>query len=43
MMSAMSGVQLKNRKRSVDLILIIGLNEPIDKVGYGKQCWYVMC
>ena len=37
MVRAMCGVQLKHRKRSADLTLMVGLKEIIH-VGYGKQC-----
>ena len=36
MVRAMCGVQLRYRKRSTDLMFMLGLNEKI--VGYGKQC-----
>ena len=32
MMRAMCGVQLKNGKRSTDLMFILGLNETIDQL-----------
>ena len=32
MVRAMCGVQLKDRKRSMDLMLILGLNDTIDQL-----------
>ena len=37
-MISMCGVELKDRKRSQDLMLILGLNEYCGAVGYVKQC-----
>ena len=42
-MRAMCGVQLKDRIRSMDLMLILGLNEAIDQSDTGNNiCWMVM-
>ena len=37
MVRAMCGVQLKGTKRSTDLMFMLGLNETIDQLDYGKQ------
>ena len=41
MVRAMCGVQLKVRKRSTDLVLMLGLNETIDQLAMANSvCWY---
>ena len=41
MVRAMSGVQLKDRKRSNDLMLMSGLNEAIDQlIMTNSVCWH---
>ena len=38
---AMCGVQLKDRKRSMDLIFLLGLKEAIDQCATASSvCWY---
>ena len=38
---AMCGVQLKDRKKSKDLMLLLGLNETIDRLAMGNRIhWY---
>ena len=37
-MRAMCGVQLTDRKRPKDLMLMLGLSETNRSVGYGRQC-----
>ena len=37
MVRAMCGVQLKDRKRSMDLILVFGLNETIDQLAMANS------
>ena len=40
-MRTMSGVQIKDRKRSKDLILVMDLNETIDQLTITNSlCWY---
>ena len=40
MVRAMCGVQLKDRKRSTDLTLMLGLNETIDQLAMANSvCW----
>ena len=34
----MCGVLLKNRKRSTDLMFVLGLKETIDQLACDKQC-----
>ena len=38
MVRALCWVQLKDRKRSKDLMLMLAFNETNRLVGYGKQC-----
>ena len=41
MVRAMYGVQLKYRKRSKDLMFMLGLNETIDQLAMANSvCWY---
>ena len=41
MVRAMCGVQLKDRKRSTDLMFILQLNETIDQLAIANSvCWY---
>ena len=41
MVRAMRGVQLKDRKRSTDLMLMLGLKETIDQLAMANSvCWY---
>ena len=41
MVRAMCGVQLKGRKRSTDLMFMLGLNEIIDQLAMADSvCWY---
>ena len=41
MVRAMCGVQLKARKRSTDLMLMLGLNETIDQLAMANSVhWY---
>ena len=41
MVRAMRGVQLKDIKRSKDLILMLGLNETVDQLAIAKSVrWY---
>ena len=41
MVRAMCGVQLKDRKRSTDLMFMLGLNETIDQFAMANSfCWY---
>ena len=41
MVTAMCGVQLKDRKRSKDLMLMLGLNETISQLAMANNvCWY---
>ena len=41
MMRAMCGVQLKDRKRSTDLMFMLGLNETIDQLAMVNSVrWY---
>ena len=41
MVRAMCGVQLKDRKRSMDLMLMLGLNETIDQLAMENSFrWY---
>ena len=41
MVRAMCGVQLNDRKRSTDLMFILGLNETIDQLAMANSvCWY---
>ena len=41
MVRAMCGVQLKDRKRPMDLMLLLGLNEMIDELSMANSvCWY---
>ena len=41
MVRAMCGVQLKGRKRTTDLITILGLNETLDQLAVvNSVCWY---
>ena len=41
MVRAMCGVQLKDRKRSMDLMLMLGLSEAIDQLAMAcSVCWY---
>ena len=41
MLRAMCGVQLKDRKRSMDLMLMLGLNETIDLLAMANSVhWY---
>ena len=41
MVRAMCGVQLKDRKRSTDLMFMLGLNETIDKLAMvNSVCWH---
>ena len=41
MVRAISGVPLKGKKRSMDLMFILGLNETIDKLAMANSvCWY---
>ena len=40
-MRAMCGVHLKDRKRSTDLMFILGLSETIDQLAMTNSvCWY---
>ena len=42
MVRAMCGAQLKDRKRSTDLMLMLGLNETIDQLAMANSvCWYI--
>ena len=44
MVRAMCGVQLNDRKRTKDLMLMLGLNETIDQLAMASSvCWYCMC
>ena len=36
-MRAMCGVQLKDRKRSIDLMFMLGLNETIDQLAMANN------
>ena len=38
MVRAMCGVQLKDRKRSTDLMFMLGFEGNYGSVGYGAQC-----
>ena len=41
MVGAMCGVQLKDRNRSTDLMLMLGLTETIDQLAIANSvCWY---
>ena len=41
MVIAICGVQLKDRKRSIDLLLLLGLHETIDQLAMASSvCWY---
>ena len=41
MVRTMCGVQLKDRKRSMDLMLMLGFNETIDQLAMvDSVCWY---
>ena len=41
MVRAMCGVQLKDKKRSIDLMFMLGLNETIDQLARANSvCWY---
>ena len=41
MVKAMCGVQLKDRKRAENLMLMLGLNESIDQLTMvNSVCWY---
>ena len=41
MVRAMCGVQLKDRKRSADLMFMLGLKETIDQLAMANSvCWY---
>ena len=41
MVRAMCGVQLKERKRSTDLMFMLGLKETIDQLAMANSvCWY---
>ena len=41
MVRAMCGVQLKDRKRSTDFMLVLGLKETIDQLSMAKSFrWY---
>ena len=40
-MRAMSGVQLKDRQRSTDLMLMLGFSETMDQLAMANSvCWY---
>ena len=40
-MKAMYGVQLRDRKRSMDLLLMLGLNETLDELSAANSVrWY---
>ena len=40
-MIAMCGVQLKDRKRSIDFMFMLGFNETIDQLAMANSvCWY---
>ena len=39
-MCAMCGVQLKERKRSTDLMFMLGLNETIDKLAIANSVYW---
>ena len=42
MLRAMCGVQLKDRKRTTDLMFMLGFNETIDKLAMANSVhWYV--
>ena len=46
MVRAICGVQLKDRKRYTDLMLMLGLNETIDQISMANSvCWcgHVLC
>ena len=40
MVRAMCGVQLKDSKRSTDLMFMLGYEGIYGSVGYGKQCFH---
>ena len=41
MVRVMCGVQLEDRKRSIDLMLMLGLKETMDKLAIANSvCWY---
>ena len=41
MVKAMCGVQLNDRKKYMDLIFMLGLNETIDELAMANRlCWY---
>ena len=41
MVRVLCGVEVKDRKRSMDLMLILGLNETIDQLTTAiSVCWY---
>ena len=41
MVRAMCGVQLKDKKLSMDLMFMLGLNETIDQLAISNSvCWY---
>ena len=42
-MRAVCGVQLKDRKRSMDLLFMLGLNEAIDQLAMAVFAGMVMC
>ena len=42
-MKAMCGVQLKDRKRSTDLMFIFGLNETIDQLAMANSFHWYLC
>ena len=39
MVRAMCGLQLKDRKRSMDLMLMLGLNQTIDQLAMANIVW----
>ena len=41
MVCAVCGAQLKDRKRCMDLVLMLGFNETIDQLAMASSvCWY---
>ena len=41
MVREMCGVQLKDRKRSIDLMLMLGLSDTVDQLAMANSvCWY---